>query len=459
MYITLFGASLPVAIRLAQHFGEPTNMYTTASIKWGNLPRLHVTTSEVNTYGRAWADSAATARSALLHTYAKFDMLAFTEGCWFNSEFNYPTKNALRDSFVQINPGVQLGMYFPAMHVNYHQKMASDNYDACKAKLMELRSTQQDPAEPWVLSSYERIELQAAKPYPDKGWIYKNDWHYQWYTRMKPYLARTNQPDPETGLPDTAAAWMRNYSTNLLIPGCAEEAVAILKEFKTAQFGGMPMWLMIDFYSSPYPDFKMWQAPAYAANETGKMDLDQDGIAHEVDADEIAALKQAFIRLSRLLAQEMPELMLIPNGALPIQDPEVSAVVDGAFVEQFPWWHFGTGNSAGFANALNPAYKDSLWKLTAKGRFKRYPPVIILDDQARYGTLGAVALLYNGCVFGSRGSNPDVPCYLPIHTPTGLALGPAIARQDSVIREYENVRVIVKVNSNARITTSIKRKG
>ncbi len=219
-------------------------------------------------------------------------------------------------------------------------------------------------------------------------WVIRNapDHAYErrWLEMVEPYLAHTNGIDPATGELDTATTFLSDYAVNLLIP---EARTAMIQA--QMQHSDIPnvSWAMIDFLTSPIPDMKRNQPPAYRKNEHGDLDYDGDGIGHWDDLDEQEAFRDALL----LYMIEMKEhfngkVMMIANGRLGEFDEEFYPVLDGLYLEGFPWWTF-CGEDHCFDDALNPNNSPSLWD------FIPIYDVIMLEDRwdtRKYGHLAGL---------------------------------------------------------------------
>lgn len=327
--------------------------------------------------------------------YANFDMLCFSGNAWSSR----PMKTAAKQ-LREIKPQIKLGEYFHVMAIGQ-----------------------------WVF----RDVGYGAQP---------GTWSRDYFDAVTPYLARTNGLDPRTALPDTASIFERNYCINLLEPG----AIDALVGFYVAHSSGLD-WYMLDFMTVPMPDFRAGQGPRYLAEQTGDMDLDQDGIAHKDDVDEQLALRAAFIELLGALRSQLPdEFLLIPNGALALVDDAVAHLCDGVYVEGFPTWNFRNGaEGAMFDQAAAP----SLWSLTTS-RYRNGKGLVLIEDKWHTMQLGRVAACFPGVVETVRGDQ-DVPVLdatRSMRDQLGPALGPVILQENRLTRQFRHGTIVLDLNGD-----------
>lgn len=427
------GLSLTVVAYLtADQDQDAHKTYRTCLIKWGNAP------------------TPATHLAAM----ATYDAVAISEGAWETATLNTPTKNAFRDELVVRNPNIILGEYLPAMHVKHYQREGWENYTMARSVLEAMRGTT-ELAEPFVFSGDEQTAYYSVRPWPLSGIVYPGSWSYDWYNAMKPYLARTNANDPVTGQRDTASAFLRNYCTNLTTPGAIDAAVGCYTAHKRAQHGKAPLWIFYDFITVPYPDFKADQPPAYAANEAGDMDLDQDGNAHDGDLDERSALSAAFVDMLEALAAAMPELILVPNGH---DSPYVQAyatVSRGWYAEGFPYWHFGS-SSYSYSGAIDPTRAGSLWS-RRYGWYQGDAPMVILDQTRSPQPVWPIAAMFDAYVSRDGG---DGSASIPASADRdiiGAPVGPVLrdAGTGGIKRQFEDGLLRIYNYTNSSYTYSI----
>jgi hypothetical protein len=349
--------------------------------------------------------NAPMADEAWLDDKAHYDFLAFTFGAW-----SKPPMVGAKAGLIARNPGISLGTYFSMF-----------------------------TAAQWTKRAYES--------YPDS-------WGGRWWAGLSPYLARTNENDPVTGRPDTAAIFMNNYVWNVTLPAARAVAVDLLNQYVREE--GLD-WAMLDFCSVPLPNLKVDQGPQWEEMEYGDLDFDQNGIGHWDDFAEQQLLDQSWRDFIRELRAALPKsFLLIPNGKLAIEDPDFRTLVDGCYVEGFPMWHFGTPN-ANYTNALDPTYPNSLWNLCGKNVWHNDPGYVFLEDRFDRGQLGCVAALFDGAVEMKR-------MFDEVHqpaTPPDLGLGAPKDRAEiedgAITRAYEHGTVIVRPLSQIQISVAVKK--
>jgi hypothetical protein len=240
----------------------------------------------------------------------------------------------------------------------------------------------------------------------------QNDWLAKWWIATSPYLVRTADGD-------TAAIWMNNYDWNVTIPEARAAAIGQLRDYVRAT--GIT-WAMLDFMSVPLESF---QIPGYPIRNP---DFDGDGIACKDDADEKQLLKESWYAYVRELRAALgPDFLLIPNGTLALYDARFSMLVDGAYVEGFPMWFYGSGTQPNYTNALDPAFgPQALPNLCTPGRWARTPGFVMIEDRWQQGSYGALAALWPGCVEMRRSHDDVVYPPLPLNLLNlGAPLAPA----------------------------------
>ena len=280
----------------------------------------------------------------------------------------------------------------------------------------------------------------------EAGWLRSGTLAHDWWYGLTPFLARTNELDPATAELDTFAAWHRDYVVNPLIEAAQDSFVAISVRYRGDVDGFMLDWSGMKLY-----DFKKWQPPAYAANEYGEPDLDGDGVAHDEDQDEQAALRQAWHSIARKLRVALPDgFLLIPNGELAVRDPGYARLVDGVYVERAPN-PLTQGYSNDWDQALDPMYSRSLFTLTEPDHWYRGSGLVFLEDRYDVGFYEEIAALFPGAVAVKR-PNHDRWIVRPTRE---LDLGnPVDARCQRVgtvlSRGYERGEVFVDVGTPGR---------
>lgn len=335
--------------------------------------------------------------------------------------WNSPRMRAAADTLRAINPRAQLGEYAHTMAIGQ-----------------------------WTIAAVNRGATEG--------------WDYDYYHAVMPYVARTNQADPATGLPDTAAIFHRNYCINLLLPGAVES----LADFYVGHSKGLD-WLMLDFMTVPMPDFRAAQGPRYVSEQTGDMDLDGDGVPHATygpdgrmvsyDLDEATALRTAFMRLLKTLHDRAPSLLLIPNGQLALVDDQVAKLTDGVYVEGYAQWFFGAFGNDYRGALFTPKRVPSLQSLTA-ARYRNGRGLVLLEDRYHQMTAGYSAMCFEGAVEVQRiadGSDAFVQDLTRSLRWLGPAQGPATAVGDTLRRPFKNgsVSIVLLQPDRVRCTAEV----
>lgn len=331
---------------------------------------------------------------------SQYDWVAFSSSAW-NSERMKAAAAELR----QRNPDIKLGEYFPTMAVG-----------------------------DWVFRAR------------DEGRLRDGSWAKKYYDTMVPYLARTNAMDPATGLPDTASIFKRSYCVNLLAPGAID---ALVDFYVTNDADGLD-WFFMDFFTVPMPDLKRSQDPIYSEMEAGDMDLDGDGVGHWDDADEQAALRQAFEDLVLALRSRLPDdFALIPNGRLAMVDDTFSRLVDGVFVESFPQWFFGPGFNYDGA-VFQPDRVPSMWSLS-QPRYRHGWGTVMIEDRYDTGWHANIAACF-GAVEIRSGDGMPMSRVPYLRRAMGQPTAAAVLRDSVLTRQFTRGPVTVTLNPNGTVS-------
>jgi hypothetical protein len=268
----------------------------------------------------------------------------------------------------------------------------------------------------------------------------KEGWHADWWRAVSPYLARTAGGD-------TAAVYMNNYCFNVTIPAARTAAIGQVRAYVEAT--GVT-WAMLDFASVPLESFMV---EGYPERDP---DFDGNGIACKDDQVEKQLLKDSWYAYARELREALgSDFLLIPNGTLAMYDTQFSKLVDGAYIEGFPIWFYGSGTTPNYTNALNQSYgPQALPNLCAPDRWARSPGYVLIEDRDDRGSYGALAALWPGCVEMRRSHDDVVYPPLPIDLLyLGAPLAPAYPGWG---RLFEHGTVSV-VPAGGRLIHSIER--
>lgn len=332
---------------------------------------------------------------AWVDDHAQYDFVALTWGAWAD-----PRMQNVGERMRARNPDIHLGTY-----VSTH---------ACP---------------PWMRDAPE------------------GTWARRWWDAMSTHLAFTTEGD-------TAAIFKNAYVWNVLDPAARADAVVLLNAYAREQHID---WAMLDFITVPMPNLKVWQDPKWEAAEAGDLDFNQNGVGHWNDPGEQAALRVAWGRFMAEIRASLPAgFLLIPNGALAIQDPSFSKDVDGCYVEGFPRWFFGSGDSMDYGAALHPANAPtSLPNLAAPGRWHSPAWFVMIEDAFQCRQLGYVAALYPGVVETFRGGDGTDTIALPVDLSwLGQPTGAAAFKVPQTTRTFEHGVVVVEAGKGTLRTST-----
>lgn len=268
-----------------------------------------------------------------------------------------------------------------------------------------------------------------------------------WYQTMAPYMAMTTEGD-------TAMIYPRARVVNYLTPGAISAAKEVWNRHLTKPSARQVRWLMMDFCSSPLPDMLAGH-PNFISEQQGSMDLDGDGVDHWQDSDEQAAWRQANIDLMLALHEIRPDISIIPNGALAIQDPEFSKIVDGCYIEGFPQWFFS--GSWQYDHALDPNFSHSIPNLAKIGRFRATPGYVMVEDTYDTGIPGRLSGLFDAVIEVRRSKNDQIEPNRPVDLRSlGAPLAPAQPGVPYMSRNFENGRLSLTVISPRQVNYQIE---
>lgn len=151
-----------------------------------------------------------------------------------------------------------------------------------------------------------------------------------------------------------------------------ETAVGVWSSYaRASQSWGSNLGIMFDYMTVPQPSFDV--------SETDSLDLDQDGVWHNEDADEMQAMKDGYCYMLDLVASDLPGVLLIPNGRLPLTDSTVMGKIHGAYIEgsgaYWPSW----GGYTEVAAMLHPDNPGNL--LSVMGSFLPGGYTVLEEDR------------------------------------------------------------------------------
>lgn len=202
---------------------------------------------------------------------------------------------------------------------------------------------------------------------------------------------------------------------------------------------------MLDFFSVPLPNLKVFQDPIWEELELGDLDFDRDGIGHWDDPDEKQELRRVWDLYMDEAREKYPQFTkLYPNGSLPLWDPLFSKYFDGCYIEGFPNWFFGT-QAPNWPNVYDPEFPHSLWNLCNPDRWYSSDYYIFLEDTNFTRNFGYIAKVFPRAVelfnFRTREYPPE-----PLEIDTGAPLGGPVLSEDRtmITREFEKGTVIIR---------------
>jgi hypothetical protein len=275
-------------------------------------------------------------------------------------------------------------------------------------------------------------------------------YNHDLYQAAQPYLCRTT-----TG--DTLQDWPRVSVFDFTDPACRAAMLDIFEHYQNTsgnRFDGV-FW---DYFAT-----SLWIAPQVTTME-GEPDMDQDGVPHWDDADEL----RAFLDAQDAWVDEMQSRMgrdfiQIANGYRAAVDSTFAGKLDGMFYEIFP--NVGFTGAQKFQQALDPARFNNLfaareWPRTGNGGpwlILSHAPLVggYVGDDGLWHPVDAgdvtriVALLTGGTAIhydgtgGHRAGIPDVEYDL------GAPLGGVTVEGGRIERSFERGVVSLEMGSGA----------
>lgn len=271
---------------------------------------------------------------------------------------------------------------------------------------------------------------------------------YDMYQASLPYWATTT-----TG--DTLMDWPNSVVFDYTNPAARQAMLDVFvhyQETSSNRFDGV-FW---DYFSN-----SMWISPQVTGLE-GDPDLDNDGIPHWDDPDEI----QAFLDGQDAWQADMQAAMgadfiQIPNGVRALQDSVFAAKFDGMFYEIFPNVGFGGGDT--FGRALDPTWYNNLFAAHNWPRTTNGGPWLILSHAKTAGSyrtpdgtwetvnpselLRAVALLTDATSTHYDNSGSHIAGVPDVELDLGAPLAPVEIIGDRYVRHFERGRVELVLGS------------
>jgi Hypothetical glycosyl hydrolase family 15 len=271
-----------------------------------------------------------------------------------------------------------------------------------------------------------------------------------WFERTREYWAYTTEGD-------TVSDWPGNVVLNILEPGCRDAMVQTIIEYhgtSSNQVDGI-FW---DYFNN-----KIW-IPDFIELE-GEPDLDNDGVAHNSDPDELLAYQNAQIALIQAVRDSLGEdYLMIFNGQRSYHDSSFANLADGIMYEIFPTLHFPDPN---MAHALDPNYEFNLFEVRSWLRTVNGEPYLLMSNPTTsryYDYLGevtiletgnqfrAVALLVDGysCWNTNSGSSFNyVYGWTNNEISLGTPIGPTTFEDNFLRRDFEYGKVEIEMTNGA----------
>ena len=312
-----------------------------------------------------------------------------------------------------------------------------DDVDVCS----QLRALNPDITIIGYVSA-KSAQLWATNPSADLFWR-------EWLERTRPYWAYTTQGD-------TVQDFDNNVVLNILDPDCRRTQIETIVEFHRASLN------QLDGVYWDYFNNSLW-IPDWLDVE-GDPDLDQDGISHYVDADELLAYQAACTDLVVALRDSLGEdFVQIFNGQRAYGDSTFAALADGVMYELYPILFFPDPD---LQTSLDPDYPFNLFAVRRWLRDRNGGPFVVLsypgtsryyDHQGQltlistgdqYRAVALIADLYAAWHEGI-GSQLYVYGWPDNDLCLGQPLGPVQITGDFLRRDFQYGRVEIELTSGA----------
>lgn len=424
--IPLGGASLTTVILLVSDHNADTNAsFRTALTVEAGAP---VVTEQPGDGALTSGERAALAveREDRLQALAEYDVIVYSWDVFDDPVSNFPTPQEAFHRLIVENPNVDVVMRTPAFFTPHRWRERAENYATARSILESERGTT-SLVEPFVFSPAEEALYDAAAPWPSERISYPGEFGFEWWTALSPYLGRTNGTDPATSLPDTGAISGRDYVVDLTDEAAVAAVKAVLEDQIESRFAGADVWIAFDPVTFP---LTVSLSGAYAANQIGDLDLDQDGVPHPGDSGETLPWKNAVVEICRFIRSEIDGAHVLAVGSASYSSIELIAEIDGTILENFPAI-FG-----GYANALNPGFPVNVWAFD--DGYQTSAPLVLLDygtpPSGAWAISAATGFPFLAAYDAETGVVPDPP------DPTGLLapVSPATYDAGTVTREFAN---------------------
>ncbi len=276
-----------------------------------------------------------------------------------------------------------------------------------------------------------------------------NPYGYDMYVATLPYWAHTT-----TG--DTLTNWPGQVVLDITDPACRTAMIDVIERYHR-QSGRIFDGVMWDAFAP-----KLWIPPEAAAVMDGEPDIDGDGVPHDQDEDEMAAMRDAQEALVRELRNRLGSgFIQIFNGVRAMSDSSFAALGDGMLYELFPEVGFGRG--ANYAKALDTSSTKNLFAARRWPRTRNGGPWLILsnlnsisftDDRGALvsydlGDINRAVALLTGATVVYHETGGGFYGWPAIDVDLGAPLGPASIDSTVFRREFELGSVTVEMESGA----------
>jgi len=202
--------------------------------------------------------------------------------------------------------------------------------------------------------SVKSAQLWGETTDPDSFW-------YKWFHRTEPYFVYTT-------LGEVGMDWPTSRLINILEPGCRQAMIETIMEMQAGS---------LNVFDGVYWDYfnrELWVSPD--VDNEGDPDMDNDGIGHWDDPDEMVAYRAAQVELVNATRDSLGEgFIQFFNGQRAYADSSFAALADGAYYELFPTLFFP---DLDMEHALDPDWQHSLFNVRPWFRTVNGGPYIVL---------------------------------------------------------------------------------
>jgi len=289
--------------------------------------------------------------------------------------------------------------------------------------------------------SVKSAQLWGEDEDPDSFW-------YKWFHRTMPYFVYTT-------LGEIGMDWPTSRLINILEPGCRQVMIETIMEMQAGS---------LNVFDGVYWDYfnrELWVSPD-VENE-GDPDMDNDGIGHWDDPDEMIAYRAAQVDLVNATRDSLGEdFIQFFNGQRAYSDSSFAALADGAYYELFPTLFFP---DLDMEHALDPDWQYSLFNVRPWFRTVNGGPYIVLastwytvyrdnNDIVTPINTGdkfrAIALLgdfYSSWTSGETSQGSLVYGWSSTDISLGQALGPPVFEAPFIRRDFQYGKVEIEMTS------------